>query len=88
MQKSTRTVRDVPSVLSHIFRINIETGMDKPILIAEDNVMNQKIIKKMLEGFGLLHVDVADNGVVRNHFMNVTFFFRKLWRWSIRKTTA
>lgn len=47
--------------------------MDKPILVVEDNSMNQRIIKKMLEGLGLLYVDVADNGVVRNsRLINVT----------------
>lgn len=32
------------------------------ILIAEDNIMNQRVIKKLLEGMGYVNIDIAENG--------------------------
>lgn len=41
--------------------------------------MNQKIIKKMLEGFGLRHIDVVDNGMVRKEKKFDQFSSESCW---------
>jgi len=38
------------------------TASDKKILLAEDNPINQKVMKKMLAGLGFNNIDLATNG--------------------------
>ncbi len=39
------------------------------VLIADDNVLNQKIIRKMIESLGLSEIVIANNGKVSNYIL-------------------
>ena len=64
-----KTPNDVPiSSITPIKRSLIDDNdtidYSVPILLAEDNVMNQQIIRKIIRNMGFENVDVADNGQI------------------------
>jgi two-component system sensor histidine kinase/response regulator len=59
--KITGAVEAPAPVSEKIFEANLAEAHPLRILLAEDNFINQKVVLKMLAGFGF-HADVASNG--------------------------
>ena len=64
MANLTKQMAAVNTIASDIASAeNLQTVFEtKTILLAEDNIINQKVILMMLRSLGFLHIDVAKNG--------------------------
>ncbi|MEA1953010.1 MAG: ATP-binding protein [Campylobacterota bacterium] len=58
----TQSSDETPQVIEKVTKTVLSTKFNADILVTEDNIINQKLIKRILEGHGM-HVDLANNGL-------------------------